>query len=68
MPIFFIYLILIAIFFLGSASYPRTYSKEEVEWISILFFRPFLILLLVGAALFYLVFKYGRKKFKRRHE
>lgn len=67
MRILIVYFILVCMLFIGGTSYPSSYSKADLDALSLLFFRPFLLILFMAIVFLFLVVKLYKNKDKSKH-
>lgn len=68
MPILIAYFLILSFFVLGSAAYPSTYTKEDVDvWFTLLH-RPIILLLIISIIFLPITVKYLKKQGKNNRE
>jgi uncharacterized membrane protein len=64
MQVLLVYIILLCMLFIGSESYASSYTKADMDALSIIFFRPFFMIIVMAIIILYLLvnhFKNQRK-------
>ncbi len=64
MHVLIVYFIILTLLFLSSITYSSSYTKEELDTLSILFLRPFFLIFFMALVFLYLVIHHFKNKGK----
>ncbi len=64
MPVLIAYFVLLCVFFIGSSSYPSTYTKEDMDAWTALLLRPFIQIIIMAVVFLILAVHHLKKQVK----